>query len=390
MRQLAVLTFIIITMVGVSIGMQAQMFPLLVKNEMGATYQDLGNLGTVKFLPVVIIPIFVGILLDRINNAYLLALGILLRAVPLLMISISNSVAEMLLWQLMIGFSDSFLWPPSQAIITTDAKSRKKYVARLMMFFVAGMMVGPLLGALILEVSDDNLRLPFQVAGAMMAASMILIYRMRHVHPQRKHSRLDLRSFVKILHFPAHLALVILSAASFGLLYTIHPAFLSDQGVDTTPILILFAIYSAARMLSMLAAPYLHDHAPATLTSCAVMITAAMAIFIFETSYAYFIAATVLLGIGISIIYPMCLEAILSRTYKHTHNKIIGAYSSVMGAGWLSGPLLGGYVAGAFGPVGPYWLFLVLGAAVSLASLSLHRRQNADQLSEREWDYLPD
>lgn len=370
--------------------MQAQTFPLLAKNEVGATYQDLGNLGTAKFLPYVVIPIFIGILLDRVNNAYLLAFGIMLRVVPLFMISISNSVIEMLLWQLMIGASHSFLWPPSESILSVDAKRRKKYIARLIMFFVAGMMVGPLLGALILEVSDNDLRLPFQVAGTIMAASMILTYWARRAHPEKKHSHFNLKSFVKIFHFPVELALVILSSALFGLLYTIHPAFLSDHGIGASSILILFAIYSASRMLSMLAVPRLHDHAPAALTACAVMITAAMAIFIFETSYVYFIVATVLLGVGISIIYPMCLEAILSRTYRHTHNKIIGSYGSVVGGGWVLGPLLGGYVASTFGPVGPYWLFFILGVAVSLVSVLLHRKRDTDQLGEEELDALPD
>lgn len=40
-------------------------------------------MGTAKFLPYIVIPIFIGILLDRVNNVYLLILGILIRIVPL-------------------------------------------------------------------------------------------------------------------------------------------------------------------------------------------------------------------------------------------------------------------------------------------------------------------
>ena len=379
-RRLPIVIFIIIATLGISIGIQAQAFPLLAKTEIGATYQDLGNLGTAKFLPYVIIPIFIGILLDRINNVYLLILGILLRVIPLFMISISTSVFEMIIWQLIMGSSHSFLWPAGESLLSTNARRRKKYIAHMIMVFVGGMMVGPLLGALILEVSDDNLRLLFQISGVIMAMSIILTYWTRHTRPTKRHTSYDLKSFTKIFRFPIVLSLLVLSTALFGLMFTIHPAFLNEQGIDISAILVLYAVYGVSRMLSMLLVPRLHAHAPMALTACAVMITVALAIFIIDTSYFYVVIAMVLLGVGISIIYPMCLEAILSRTDRRIHNKIIGSFASVVGVGWVLGPLAGGYVANAFGSIAPYWLFLIVGAIVSCMSLLLHRKQDASKL----------
>lgn len=216
-------------------------------------------------------------------------------------------------------------------------------------------MVGPLLGALILEVSDGDLRLLFQLSGVVMSTSVILTYWTRHTRPPaRKHHSIDLKSFTKIFHFPVVLSLLVLSTAIFGLIFTIHPAFLSDSGIDIPAILVLYAIYGVSHMLSMLVVPRIHDHAPAALTTCAVMITAAMAIFIIDTSYISVIMAMVLLGVGISIICPMCLEAILSRTHRRIRNKIIDSFASIVGVGWVLGPMTGGYVANEFGPVSPY------------------------------------
>lgn len=380
MRPVPIVIFVIIATLGISIGLQVQAFPLLAKTEIGATYQDLGNLGTAKFLPYVVIPIFIGILLDRINNVYLLILGILLRAIPLFMISISTSVLEMIIWQVMIGSSHSFLWPASESLLSADIRRRKKHIAHLIMIFVGGMMVGPLLGALVLEVSDGDLRLLFQIAGVIMTTSVILTFWTRNTHPIKKHTGTDLKSFTKIFHFPVVLSLLVLSTALFGLLFTIHPAFLNEQGIDISAILVLYAVYGVSRMLSMLLVPRIHDHAPMALTACAVMITVALAIFIIDTSYFYVIIAMVLLGVGISIIYPLCLEAILSRTDRRIHNKIIGAFAAVVGVGWVLGPLIGGYAANAFGSIAPYWLFLILGATVSCMSLLLHRKQDASKL----------
>lgn len=167
-----------------------------------------------------------------------------------------------------------------------------------------------------------------------MTTSVILTYWTRHTRPTQKHASYDLRSLTKIFHFPIILSLLVLSTGLFGLLFTIHPAFLNEQGIEISAILILYAIYGVLRMLSMLLVPRIHDHAPIALTACAVMITVALAIFIVETSYFYVVIAMVLLGIGISIIYPMYLEAILSRTDRRIHNKIIGSFAAVVGVGW--------------------------------------------------------
>ena len=72
------------------------------------------------------------------------------------MISISTSVFEMIIWQLIIGSSHSFLWPAGESLLSTDVRRRKKYIAHMIMIFVGGIMVGPLLGALVLEVSNDD------------------------------------------------------------------------------------------------------------------------------------------------------------------------------------------------------------------------------------------
>lgn len=47
-------------------------------------------------------------------------------------------------------------------------------------------------------------------------------------------------------------------------------------------------------------------------------------------------------------------------------------------------------MASTFGSVGPYWLFFILGVAVSLVSVLLHRKRDTDQLGEEELDAPPD
>ncbi len=54
---------------GTSYGMYNPIFPVFVTDELGATYEDLGLIGMVTFLPYVLVPILMGISMDKINSS---------------------------------------------------------------------------------------------------------------------------------------------------------------------------------------------------------------------------------------------------------------------------------------------------------------------------------
>ena len=62
--------FVYITglLIGISYGMHGPILPVFAKNVIGASYIELGIIGLANFIPYMFIPVFVGILLDRINN----------------------------------------------------------------------------------------------------------------------------------------------------------------------------------------------------------------------------------------------------------------------------------------------------------------------------------
>jgi MFS family permease len=75
MNRVLILVNITGLIIGISYGLHGPILPVFAKNVIGATYSDLGLIGLTNFIPYMFIPLFVGILLDRINNGYLLALG---------------------------------------------------------------------------------------------------------------------------------------------------------------------------------------------------------------------------------------------------------------------------------------------------------------------------
>ena len=90
MNRVLVLVNITGLVIGISYGLHGPILPVFAKNVIGATYSELGVIGLTNFIPYMFIPLFVGILLDRINNGYLLSLGAALNSTSIYLLSIAR------------------------------------------------------------------------------------------------------------------------------------------------------------------------------------------------------------------------------------------------------------------------------------------------------------
>ena len=77
-----------------------------------------------------------------------------------------------------------------------------------------------------------------------------------------------------------------------------------------------------------------------------------------------------LLGFGFSIFFPLTLEIVLSKTRKEISGTMIGAYETIFGIGWASGPIIAGTISYFFGNETPYLVFFVIGIVVATLSIS--------------------
>ena len=83
--------------------------PVFAKNIISATYSELGLIGLTNFIPYMFIPLFVGILLDRFNNGYLLAFGTAINSASIYLLSIAQSVPEIMGFRILTGIAHAFL-----------------------------------------------------------------------------------------------------------------------------------------------------------------------------------------------------------------------------------------------------------------------------------------
>jgi MFS family permease len=369
--------------IGISYGLHGPILPIFAKNVIGASYSELGLIGLANFVPYMFIPVFVGILLDKFNNGYLLAIGAAINSASIYLLSIAHSVPEIMGFRIMTGVAHAFFWPPCESIISKESteKNRVRNISWFTMFFVLGFMIGPLLGTVFLEGADITYRVLFQITAFILAtaivSSLLLSRKNRKVH----HERFSLASLKEMKKFPELIILLIFCTSSFGIILSIYPAFLNDNGMTDTDILLLYFAFGVSRVVSLALAGKFSRRTSQTLIAATLAVSVGLALSAVSDSIIVYGIALVLMGFGFSIFFPLTLEIILSKTRKEISGKMIGAYETVFGIGWAVGPTIGGPITQSFGAQAPYLVFFVIGIGVTI--LAIISRKKLEPMREQ-------
>ena len=384
MNRVLILVNITGLIIGISYGLHGPILPIFAKNVIGATYSELGFIGLANFVPYMFIPLFVGILLDKINNAYILAIGAALNSASIYLLSIAQSVPEIMGFRIMTGIAHAFFWPPCESIISNESteKNRVKNISWFTMFFVMGFMIGPLLGTVFLENIDATYRILFQIAAFILAAGIITALLASKKHIKKHHERFSFSAIKDMKKFPEVITLLIFCTSSFGIILTIFPAFLNDKGMNATDILYLYFAFGISRVVSLALAGQFAKRTSQTLIAATLAVSLGLAISVIADSIIMFGIAIVLMGFGFSIFFPLTLEIILSKTRKGISGKIIGAYETIFGLGWVVGPTIGGPITQAFGDETPYIIFSIIGIGITILAIISRKKLEPLKISE--------
>ena len=357
--------------IGISYGLHGPILPVFAKNIIGATYSELGLIGLASFIPYMFIPLFVGILLDRFNNGYLLVFGTIINSSSIYLLSIAQSVPEIMGFRIMTGVAHAFFWPPCESIISNNSpeKDRVKNISWFTMFFVIGFMVGPLLGTAFLENLDITYRILFQITAFILATAIVTSLLVSKKSIKNHHERFSFSSIKEMKKFPEIIILLIFCTSSFGIILSIYPAFLNDNGMSDTDILLLYFVFGISRVASLALAGKFARKTSQTLIAATISVSIGLGISVVADSIITFGIAIVLMGFGFSIFFPLTLEIILSKTSKVISGKIIGAYETVFGIGWAIGPTIGGPISQSFGDQTPYLVFCIIGIGVTVLAV---------------------
>ena len=370
--------------IGISYGLHGPILPIFAKNVIGATYSELGLIGLANFVPYMFIPLFVGILLDRINNAYILAVGAAINSASIYLLSIAQSVPEIMGFRIMTGIAHAFFWPPCEAIISNESteKNRVKNISWFTMFFVMGFMIGPLIGTAFLENIEVTYRILFQIAAFILAAAIITALLASRKKIKKQHEKFSFSAIKDMKKFPEVITLLIFCTSAFGIILTIFPAFLNDKGMSATDILYLYFAFGISRVVSLALAGKFAKKTSQTLIAATLAVSIGLAISVVADSIIMFGIALVLMGFGFSIFFPLTLEIILSKTKKGISGKIIGAYETIFGLGWAIGPTIGGPITQSFGNETPYIIFAIIGVGITILAIISRKKLEPLKISE--------
>jgi MFS family permease len=372
MNRTLVLVNIIGILIGVSYGLHNPIVPIFAKNEIGASYAELGLIGLANFVPYMFIPVFVGILVNRFNNAHLLSLGIVLNSTATFLLSVAQTVPEIMVLRAMTGVAHAFFWPPAESIISNSSttESRVKHIGRFTGFFVSGFMIGPLVGTYLLESLDVSYRMLFEISTFVIVAAIIFSIRLSKTEMPKNHARFGFSGIRQMAKFPEVIALLIYCASSFGMILTIYPAFLNDRSMSATQVEILYFVFGVSRVITLAMTDRLAKKTSVTLILATLSISAGLLISFYANSIYEFAGAMLLMGFGFSIYFPLTLEVVLRKTQKEISGTVIGAYETTFGIGWAVGPIVAGLISEFSANSIPYFVFFVLGIGVSVLSVA--------------------
>ncbi len=372
MNKTLVLVNITGLIIGISYGIHNPIVPIFAKNEIGASYADLGLIGLANFVPYMFIPILVGLLINRFNNGRLLSLGVAINVASVYLLSIAKSVPEIMVLRTMTGIAHAFFWPPAESIISdiSEGQSRVKNIGQFTGFFVSGFMIGPLIGTFLLEGLDVTYRVLFETAAFIMAAAIITSIRIAKKSSQKQPAKFSFSGMREMTRFPTVIAILIYCASSFGIILTIYPAFLNDRSMSATEIEVLYFVFGASRVATLAMTERLARHSSTILVASTAAISAGLVLSFFSQTIFEFAGAMLLMGFGFSIIFPLTLEIILRRTPKETSGITIGAYETTFGIGWAAGPITAGLISEFSANSIPYVVFFVIGICVFALSVA--------------------
>ncbi|HEY7506697.1 MAG TPA: MFS transporter [Nitrososphaera sp.] len=367
-------------MVGISYGMHSPIVPVFSRDELGADYSQVGIIGTVNYLPYMFAPLFVGLMLDRINKSYILAAGIVLNTFAIFMLSTAQSVPEVMLFRTLAGVAHALFWPSAEVLISTNSntETRIKGIATFTAAWVMGFMIGPLIGKLVLDAFDY--RMLFQFSAIAVAAGLVPAFLLRrHGRPvDQPETRMQQGSLLQVARemssYPTLTTVLLYYAVTFGVVLAVYPAYMREASLSNQDIEILFFVFGFARFATLYFVQKISRFSTLALALAVASTAVGMLISFASTSFLSFAIALAMIGLATSIFYPVTFNLVTRNTPPGKVGQKLGVYETLFGAGWTAGPIAVGLSSDAFGSSVPYLALFLIGTTLS-GAIALFRRK---------------
>jgi len=368
--------FITIFIFSLGVGIVTPIIPLLAQS-LGASYTEVGLVGTSYSIIFIMFAALSGKLSDRVGRRVLILISAVLNALAAVLYLVARDVNEIILIRTLEGLSWAAFWPSVEALTTeiASASASGRAMGLSSASYGAGFAFGSLLGGSIASTIGYRNTFYFYLLPSMIAALTISIWFKdvrvvyvskgdRHVTSQSNELKMNLwesRPFLLSNAIAASYTFVL------GTLLTLFSVYAKGLGVEVFWIGVLFTLFWIGRIVSSMSAGRLSDRVgrrsiliPALIGCAIASLLAAISLGIELLSI-----SMVIMGISIGAVFPVAVALISDNVHTQQRGVAMGLFETSCGIGMMTAATVGGIVADQFNPRYPY----VLCALISIVSV---------------------
>jgi len=328
------------------LGMYSYFIPLFAQR-FGATFLDLGIIGTVSSLTYAVVPLFVGHLADRVNPSRIYALSLLLLFTTTLVLSFSRSVEDIILIRGLGGLGFAFYWPITE-ILSLDLADRGKRVKEMGLWGVAwgtAFLIGPALGGVIVQ-EFGFVKLFVVSAAFVMFAFIQSITIPPYARQTGSHAVSVLEAFRMMRKLLPWYVWVLFYGMLFTIIATILPGYASSVEISAILIGGLFTVFGLARILGYVASERLLRFGERNVLAIVSLLMAAGCLIVaFFPSFSGFLPAIIIFGGCFAIGFALSIGLVSRHFLDEQAGAAVGSFEAVDGVGNAIGPVFVGVVA---------------------------------------------
>ena len=337
--------YVTVFVASLGMGMNMYFIPVFAQS-FGATFVDLGLIGTVWALATTITPFLIGYLAGRTKRVWVYILSLTLNAFATLFLVLSRSVVDIMVLRFFGGIGIEAFWMTAEIMVTDLAplEARVREMGRYGVALVLGVLIGPLIGGLVTE-SFGYVNL-FIISAVVIGVSTVqaLVWLVSGYRTTETLSSQSFSGSMRILKrlLPLYM-MVVCYGIIWGLITAIFPGYANSIGISAVLIGFLFSAFGVARLFS-----YATAHRYSRFGEMRTLLFVSLVIFMGLLTIAIFptfltlLVGIMLIGGGVGVVFPVTID-IVSRNFPNEQaSTAVASYETVINIGGTVGPYIFG------------------------------------------------
>jgi len=337
--------YVTVFVASLGMGMNMYFIPVFAQS-FGATFVDLGLIGTVWALATTITPFLIGYLAGRTKRVWVYVLSLTLNAFATLFLVLARSVVDIMVLRFFGGIGMEAFWVTAEIMVTDLAplEARVREMGRYGVALVLGVLIGPLIGGLVTE-SFGYVNL-FIISAVVIGVSTVqaLVWLVSGYRRTETVSSRSFSGYMRILKrlLPLYM-MVVCYGIIWGLITAIFPGYANSIGISAVLIGFLFSAFGVARIFS-----YATAHRYSRFGEMRTLLFVSLVIFVGLLTIAIFptfltlLVGIMLIGGGVGVVFPVTID-IVSRNFPNEQaSTAVASYETVINIGGTVGPYIFG------------------------------------------------